>query len=415
MFDFWIKDMKLLWRDPTELLVILLMPFILITILGFALGGFMNDPSVELDVAVVDQDDERAGIERIQEDIEAASLPMELSGIAQELAPKSILLEVMEEDLSDVLTVTMMTEEEANQALEDQEVEAVMIIPETFTYESLQNMLLGVNVQSTLTVTKSEDNHMAGDIFQTIIEQFANTMNVNNAFSQVLMDELPVIDMEEISRQETVMDREPISSMEYYTLGMAAMFALFIASTMAAKTHNELNQKVVNRILLSGKHPLTYLIGKVLAVIVLVWIQVCLLLGVSSLVLRTFQPFETTILLYMFLTILMYGLAVGALASLLIALTVRFEGQSLQEIFSIGLVTILSFLGGSFFPAAIFPSIIQILGEWTPNGITMKIFMLANQGMPFADLLPYIGRLSFIIALLFAVSVLVFPKRRLQT
>ncbi|WP_130859415.1 ABC transporter permease [Gracilibacillus phocaeensis] len=414
MFDFFWKDVKLMWRDPTELLVLLAMPFVLIVILGFALGGVMNNPSIELNVAVVDQDDEAAGMERLQHDIESASLPEELGEIAKTIAPKSILQQTLEEDLSDVLTITAMTEEEAVRALEEGEVEAVLTIPEAFSYDNLRNMILGESVQTTLSITKAAESQLSGDIFQNMLEQFTHTMNLQSSYANVAMGEEPELTMEEVSRQETVTERDPISSMEYYAIGMAVMFGFFVASTMSAKSKNELEEKVINRILLTGQHPLSYLMGKVMAMIVMAFVQVSLIISLSSLGLQAFRPYEGDIIMKMVLILLLYALTVGALGSLMIALTVRFEAQSLQDIFSIGVVTILAMLGGSFFPTAGLPDFVKMIGSWTPNGATMKAFMLTNQGLPMDEIVPYLGRLCLFALIIFLVSVMIFPKRRVQ-
>ncbi|MBY7142980.1 ABC transporter permease [Virgibacillus sp. NKC19-3] len=414
MLDFFWKDVKLMWRDPTELLMLLAMPFILIVILGFALGGVMNNPSIELHVAMVDQDDEETGMERFERDLASASLPAELSEIAAEIAPKSILQQTMEEDLRDVLTVTAMTEEEAVRALEEGEVEAILTIPEAFSYDNLRHMLLGESVQTTLSIKKAAESQLSGDIFQNMIEQFVHTMNLQSSYANIAMGEEPDLAMEEVSRQETVTERDPISSMEYYTIGMAVMFAFFVASTMSAKSKNELEEKVVNRILLTGQHPLSYLMGKVMATIVIAFIQVSLIISLSSIGLQAFRPYEGDIIAKMLLILLLYALAVGALGSLMIALTVRFEAQSLQEIFSVGVVTILAMLGGSFFPTAGLPDLVKTLGAWTPNGAAMKAFMLTNQGLPMNEIAPYLGRLVLFALVIFLISIMVFPKRRVQ-
>src|SRR5699024_2191074 len=136
MLDYWIKDMKLLWRDRTELIVILLMPFVLIIILGFALKGVMgeNGVGVEMTGGIVDQDDAAVGMEQFQEDVTSMSLPQEVIQTAEELAPKQILLELLEENLTEIITLENMTAEEADQAMINGDIDVVATIPKSFTY-----------------------------------------------------------------------------------------------------------------------------------------------------------------------------------------------------------------------------------------------------------------------------------------
>lgn len=53
------KELLMIWRRPRELIVLLLMPFVLITILGSALGALNNNEEVEVTakLAVVVEDE----------------------------------------------------------------------------------------------------------------------------------------------------------------------------------------------------------------------------------------------------------------------------------------------------------------------------------------------------------------------
>ena len=53
--------------------------------------------------------------------------------------------------------------------------------------------------------------------------------------------------------------RQPISSFQYYTIGMAVMFVLFVGSTIAGQANLEQKQMVFDRIRLSNRPPLMYL------------------------------------------------------------------------------------------------------------------------------------------------------------
>jgi len=54
------KQLKVLWRHPQELVILLLMPIGLITILSFALGSLIDGDSspINVKVAIVQHEDE---------------------------------------------------------------------------------------------------------------------------------------------------------------------------------------------------------------------------------------------------------------------------------------------------------------------------------------------------------------------
>ncbi|SER27493.1 ABC-2 type transport system permease protein [Gracilibacillus ureilyticus] len=424
MLDFWIKDMKLLWRDRTELLVIFLMPFILMTILGFALKGIMGEEAQVFDmtVALVEEDNQEEAAALFVEELEGKMLPpvavTAMTQAAEQLRPNQILQQILKEDL-DFVTVREMDASEAEKQLAAQEVEAVLIIPENFTYNLLNHILLDQSVErSTLHIIKGEHAHFDGDILQNIIEQFTQSMNLETAIVKATgANEVPKVhlDIENIAEEETITNRDPITSIEYYTIGMAVMFAFFVASTMAAKTYTEHSQLVLDRIILSGKHPVFFLLGKFLAVILMAFIQILILFGLSSLIMQSFQPFTWKISLTVISITFLYAIAVGAIGSLLVAMTIRFHSNSVSGAFSGGLVSVMALLGGSFTPITTFPDIIQTIGSWTPNGMTLRAYMLANQGMPLTDILPYMYRLLIIAVIIFIVSIMVFPARRTES
>src|SRR5690606_14811716 len=149
MYAFLKKDILILIRDRTELAVLLAMPFILIAILGFALSGLLsgNAEVLSMNVAVVQEDDEQQGLDRFAEELEGAGVPAEVqSGMmaaAAASSPSSILQEIITDDsLSGLVTAKGMDAEAARQALEEEEIVAILTIPESFTFNALQKMMM---------------------------------------------------------------------------------------------------------------------------------------------------------------------------------------------------------------------------------------------------------------------------------
>jgi ABC-2 type transport system permease protein len=175
----------------------------------------------------------------------------------------------------------------------------------------------------------------------------------------------------------------------------------------------EKKQHVYNRILLSDRHPFVYLGGKVVSTVVITCCQLLILFSLSALVFRTFALETAAYWLGMVAISIMLAVCVGAISALLTALTVRFENEAFSGIFSAGIVSILAFAGGSFFPVSAMPEMVQSIGGWTPNGAALSAYMQWMQVVDVQALLAPLGRMAVFSVLVLIVSVLIFPQRRL--
>ncbi|WP_054752144.1 ABC transporter permease [Piscibacillus salipiscarius] len=140
MWNFLKKDILVLMRDRTELAVLLLMPLILTAILGFALGSVMggSTDAIEARIAIVQEDQVEEGSERFIKGLEGLPSPAikELSEAAQTFNPTSIIEEAIKG--TDIYQISHLNIEEAEEALRDEEVVAILTIPKDFTYKNVK-------------------------------------------------------------------------------------------------------------------------------------------------------------------------------------------------------------------------------------------------------------------------------------
>ena len=128
------KDFLTISRDRSEVLLLLAMPMILITILGFALGGIMSGGQSidEIPVAFIVENDFDADVGEFEQALSQEGLPEEAIGqiIAggKEMDPATIFLDMMENpELDEVLDLrTDYDQEQAQQAIMAEEVYAVI-------------------------------------------------------------------------------------------------------------------------------------------------------------------------------------------------------------------------------------------------------------------------------------------------
>jgi ABC-2 type transport system permease protein len=91
------KQLLLFIRNRHELLVLLGMPFLLITILGLALGNIMkNDsPAIRAKIALVERGSEQADLQKFVHDLENLGIPPEqkqmMTNAAKQMLPVAAL------------------------------------------------------------------------------------------------------------------------------------------------------------------------------------------------------------------------------------------------------------------------------------------------------------------------------------
>src|SRR5690606_20130068 len=236
------------------LAVLLAMPFILIAILGFALSGLLsgNAEVLSMDVAVVQEDDEQQGLDRFEEELEGAGIPAEAQGRMMEAAaassPSSILQEILTDDsLTGLVTAKDMDEAAARQALEQEEIVAILTMPENFTYNALQKMMMNTGSGAELELMISDHAATQSQVFHDILEEFVWSLNFESAIAKAVNAEETVPPQEtqqQLGGVESVSAVEPISSFQYYTIGMAVMFALFVGGTISGMAYVEKQQFV---------------------------------------------------------------------------------------------------------------------------------------------------------------------------
>lgn len=420
MYAFLKKDILVLVRDRTELAVLLAMPFILIAILGFALSGLLsgNSEVLSMKVAIVQEDDEQAGRAQFAEKLEKSGMPAQaqeaLASAAEETSPSILLQEVFQdENLSSLVTAEEMDEAAAKRALQEEEVVAILTIPENFTFNALQRMMLGTGDGGELQLMISDHAETQSEIFHEILDEFAWSLNFESAIARAANSEGAV--PEETGAQfggvETVSAVEPISSFQYYTIGMAVMFALFVSATISGISFVEKQQFVFNRILLSNRHPFVYLGAKAISAALIMFLQFCILFFFSSLI---FGAFDLTDLSFWPGILLIAGslaVCVGALTAFLTALTMRFDNDTITTVFSGGVVTVFAFLGGSFTPTEGLPPFVQNLGGWTPNGAALNAFLIWVQNLDIGMLGDPLSRILLITVGLLVASLLIFPRK----
>ncbi|CQR48415.1 ABC-2 family transporter protein [Paraliobacillus sp. PM-2] len=422
MWSFLKKDILVLIRERNELMILILMPVILISILGFALRGIWSDDGeiLHMNMAIVSQDQEQAGIEAFEAEVTQLTLPkeakMEMIAASEDILPNTLLKKVFQTDkVENMIHTTEMSKAQAIKALEQKEIAAIVILPEDFTLHTLKKMFLLEGSGSQIELIVEEEGSVKASIAKQVVEEFSRSLNFQAAVAAVTDKKLNVMEepAESLGGTITIASNDkPISAMQYYTIGMSVMFVLYVASMIGSKAYIEKSQHVFNRIILSGKSPIIYLSSKFVSTTSIVMLQLFVLISISTFLFQSFKGYSISFWFGMIFISFLLACSVGAFGAVLSALSVRMHSNHVNAIFSGGITTIFAFLGGSFFPTAQLPDFIRRIGEWTPNGAALSAYIQWMQGVSLSNLNFLFIKLVIISLILFLLSMVIFPKRR---
>lgn len=418
------KDFLTISRDRSEILILLAMPMILIAILGFALGSIIFG-TTEMDpipVALVIENDIDQDIEQLQEDLLVAGLPEQVIGQMLEssatIDPFVSLQAVLQSPELEVVIDLQedYSQEEAEAALANDEVSAIITIPEQLSYQTLKAFYLGEESNANIEVLVQDHEQIQARIVEGIMASFSEHYNLELSIALTTENEAveTTVTEENFGKIVHFSTEEPVSSFQYYTFGMAVMFALYVASTISSNAFKEKESYVFARLMMTGERPLRYLLSKAVSATILTLVQLTFLFSVSTLCFNIFSNKSFEFWLTLISITFVYALVVGALATLLTSIAIQFNNDAISGFFAGGAVVIFSFLGGSMTPVEQMSPIMREIGNWTPNGAVMTAYLQLMQGFSINEFLPMLYRVMGMAVVFTCIAVAIFPKRRLM-
>ncbi|WP_080838226.1 ABC transporter permease [Cohnella massiliensis] len=419
MLPFLKKDFLVYWRDRKEMALSLLLPIVLIVVLSLALPNWVENgaESLDMDVAIVREDDEEAGLRQFRDSLASSRLAEEEAGAlaarAEQLQPAMLLMQLLEgEEVGQFVKTTESDAETAARQLEDNEISAILTIPEGYTLAALNRMLLGEGEAMPLALTAA-DSSLEVDVLRDIVEGFMKTLNFELALSHASADhagagapDVPV----SVGGRETIEGFQMITSFQYYSLSITIVFALFVAMTTATKAITEKRERVFQRILLSGSPPFRYLAGKIGSTFVMSLLQMTAVFALCHFALRLFPGRSPQFWLGMATIALVFCFSIASLSAVFTALAFRYKESSANGAMII-VIMVTGTIGGSFVPVYILPDWLRDVGEWTPNGLSLAVFIQWVQQEAISVIAIPLLQLILFSVVAIAAGLLLFPKR----
>ncbi|WP_249316515.1 ABC transporter permease [Bacillus sp. FJAT-50079] len=409
------KELLLLIRNPQELLVLVAMPFILIIILGFALGSVLNGEGqvIEGKVGLVMHSNDEEELTKFKEDLEKLPIPVEMKEQllqqAEHVLPIPMLADTIfgSDELRSVMTLEELPIDQFQAAKKEGEYSAIIEVPEQFTSQLLYSAFIEQTDVPALMIYSNEGKELSASIVEDVITVFQEQYTLSAMLGKELQSE-EVISVPNVKGSiETVANREPISAFNYYAVGMGVMFVLFIASTISARTFIEKKEHLFDRILLANVPSWTYLGSVFFSAIVIALLQLGILFGGAALFFKVYWP---NFLSFLCVTISLC-VAVAGITVLLTALNHYFNTDVASKLFMTSFVAVLSFVGGSFVPVMTMSEVLEQVGQYTPNGAAMSAYLNIFQGAGVTEVIDHITVLLLFTTIVSAIAWFVFSRK----
>ena len=190
------KQLLILWRNPQQLLLLIGLPIILIAILGTALGSIMDgqSPEIQVKIAMIEHVDEKQQVEQFIKDLDKTEIPEEqieiIKNVVSGMTPITILRDSVlgNEELKDMIEIIDVQESEKERILKDDSYTAVIEVPENFTYEMLEAMVLNKGTQPQLLVYQNEGSQIGSSVVDSILTQYQEQFTLQTYLGQKGID-----------------------------------------------------------------------------------------------------------------------------------------------------------------------------------------------------------------------------------
>lgn len=411
LFIIALKDMKLIFRDPTALIMMLLAPFLITLGMGLITGRFSantNSGISNIPVAIVNQDEGELG--------------------------KALEAVFSSDELADLLEPTFAAAPaEARQLVEADQASAAIIIPQNFSASIIpdeKGSTSGETVQISFIANSNSPTYSG--ILRSILDAFLTQVEVGRIGAEVTLSQVAQtgkltpelaaqlgavlgtqFGQQSAQAQPIQLENTTASGaavkfdlLMYFAPGMALMFLMFTVSNGGRTLLLENRTGTLPRLLQTPTASAQILGGKLLGIFLTAIAQLAILIGGTSLLFRLDwgEPLGVILL------ILAAAFAASGWGSFIATFS-----KTPAQVANLGSVIMLFFglLGGSFFDMSQLPEWVSTLGKITPNAWGLQGFTTLAGGGTLASIREPLLALLIMGIILFALASIWMRRRGL--
>jgi len=379
------KDIKIVLRDRNALLMMFLVPMLIISISGLALGGDYEQ-NIRITVLVVDLDNDEVsrGLVEFLEEIDILDVDMESNEFA------------------------------ARDRVKNQEYGRLIIVPLGFT----ESVMTGQDTELLIIVNPIEES--SNTVLEKIVEGYANRMSTNvvvvktaSAYGIPVYTEeqiLEIVDTAEefvhpppveVTIQSTTSNLVEFSAFTQYVPGFAVMFLMFttvqIGSVSLIKEHEA---GTLRRLVTAPISKAEIIGGKIASTFIRGFVQLTVLIYFGHVVFDLDLGSDILALFVLIAAITLASTGLGVLVAVLVKTADQADSVSLL------LVMIMSALGGSWWPLFIEPQFMQDMAHFTITAWAMEGFYdLIYFDLGLNGILEEVGWLVLMMVIFFGIAI----------
>jgi ABC-2 type transport system permease protein len=404
-----LKDLRLIFRDSSALVLMLLAPFVLTLGMGALTGRFSGSSNTgisDIPVVIVNQD--------------KGELGAVLVDVFQSIELEELVVPILKDDA-----------EEARANVDDNQVSAAIIIPEGFTESIIVDSKHSEDIPKIEFYGNPTQPTSAG-VLNSILSQFTNEVEIGRVKTSVIIEQLISNGLitpeqarkvgEELTRKLGEEDRSSsaitiinktadeavieFDILSYMAPGMAIMFLMFTVTYGGRSLLVENRNGTLPRMLVAPTSTANVLGGKGFGIFLTGVAQLAILIGGTSALFRLqWGDFLGVILLIL-------AAAFGATGwGILLASILKTPGQ--VAVTGSAVMLLFGILGGSFFDLSMLPDWIQVVNKITPNAWAIDGFYILSVGGGLADIWQNLLALVLMGLALFGLAIFFIRKRGL--
>lgn len=379
------KDLKIILRDRNALLMMFLVPMLIISVSGLALGGDYEQ-NIRISVLVVDLDNDEIsrGLVEFLEDIDILDVDMESNEFA------------------------------ARERVKNQEYGRLIIIPLGFT----ESVMTGQDTELLIITNPTEESQ--NTVLEKIVEGYASRISTNvvvvktvGAYGIPVYTEEQIMEIVdtaeqfvqpppvEVTIESTASSLAEFSAFTQYVPGFAVMFLLFTTVQIGSVSLiKEQEAGTLRRLVTAPISRVEIIGGKIASTFIRGFVQLTVLMYFGNVVFDLNLGSDTLALLILIAAITLASTGLGLLVAVLVKTADQADSVSLL------LVLIMSAVGGSWWPLFIEPQFMQDMAHFTITAWAMEGFYdLIYFDLGLAGIVEEVGVLVLMMILFFGIAI----------
>ena len=379
------NDIRIFLRDRNAVILMFLLPMVIISVAGLALGGDFEQ-NIQIDVLVVDLDngDISKGFVEFLEEIDILDVDMESNEFA------------------------------ARDRVKDQEYGRLIIIPRDFT----ESTMMGENSEISIIVDPTEDSQ--NTVLEKIVEGYANGLSTNvvvvktvAALGIPVYSEEQIFEVVDVANQfaqplpvqvkteSTSSNLGEFTSFTHYVPGFAVMFVLFTSiGAGSVSLLKEQEAGTFRRLVVAPISKAEIIGGKITSTFFKAFVQLAVLMIFGHFVFDLNLGSDMLALVVLIAAIALSSTGLGLLVAVMV--TTKDQADSVSNV----LTLTMSAIGGSWWPLFIEPQFMQDIARLTITAWAMDGFYdLLYFDLGLAGILKEVGVLMFMTIIFFGLAI----------